>query len=576
MDDYLKLKTAHCKNCYKCIRNCPVKSIRFENHHAQIITDECILCGNCFVICPQKAKEIRNDADVADSLIKSGAKVYASIAPSFAANYINEKTMRGYSLAAMAAALKQLGFAGIEETAIGAAIVKRQYDEMVNSAKQEVIISSCCHSVNQLIQKYYPEVLPFLAHVISPMQAHCMDMKRRYEDSKAVFIGPCISKKAEAETYTGFADCVLTFDELSQWLAKNNILLKETGEEKNGYGLTRLFPVAGGILQSMAKSNRAYTYICVDGIENCIAAIEDIARGNLKKCFVEMSACAGSCTGGPVMNRERGGREERKNSPVRSYIAISAYAGEQDFATEIYPPEILNKKIDPLRKRKSHLGENAILEVLRKTGKTTPEQELNCGTCGYNTCREKALAVIEGKANLFMCLPYLIERAESFSDDIIKNTPNGIIVLNEMMEVQQINAAACKILNITPSHILGDQVVRILDPAFFIDAVREEKNTYNKRVYLPDYEKYVEETILYDKNYHIIICIMRNVTEETRRKESQDEFNRKAIEITDRVIEKQMLAVQEIASLLGETTAETKVALTKLKESILHEDGAHG
>jgi uncharacterized Fe-S cluster-containing protein len=515
-------------------------------------------------VCPQKAKEIRSDVGKAESLIQSGEKVYASLAPSFAANYLDEKTGQAYSPAAMEQALKKLGFAGAEETAIGAAIVQRRYDEMVNSAEQDVIISSCCHSINQLIRKYYPEALPSVAKVISPMQAHCMDIKRRYKDAKTVFIGPCISKKAEAEIYGGFADCVLTFDELSHWLAKNNVRLEEAEEKSSGPGLARFFPVAGGILKSMRKANPDYTYISVDGIENCIAAIADIAGGKLKKCFVEMSACAGSCTGGPVM--------DKRLTPVRNCIAISNYAKDCSFDTEKYSGEKLEKKITALRKPHIYLGDTAILEVLRKIGKTKPEQELNCGTCGYNTCRDKARAVLEGKANLFMCLPYLIEKAESFSDDIIKNTPNGIIVLNEMMEVQQINAAACKMLNITPSHILGDQVVRILDPAPFLDAVEEEKNTYNKKVYLPDYEKHIEETVLYDRNFHIIICIMRDVTEETRRVKSREDFTRQAIEITDKVIEKQMLAVQEIASLLGETTAETKIALTKLKESIIQEE----
>jgi uncharacterized Fe-S cluster-containing protein len=311
----------------------------------------------------------------------------------------------------------------------------------------------------------------------------------------------------------------------------------------------------------------------VDGIDNCIAAIEDIAGGCLKKCFIEMSLCAGSCTGGPVMDRGGLRPEERRPAPVKDYLIISGFAGAGDFKTGTYSAEALRKKIDSLRKRRVHLGENAVLEVLRKIGKTKPEQELNCGTCGYNTCRDKAKAVLEGKADLFMCLPYLVEKTESFSDDIIRHTPNAIIVLNENLEVQQINEAACKLLNIAAANILGDQVVRILDPVPFVEVCREEKNSYNKRVYLADYRKYVDQTILYDKNYRIIICIMRDVTEEANRKESRESFNRGTMEIADKVIEKQMRTVQEIASLLGETTAETKIALTKLKESLNDDTG---
>jgi transcriptional regulator with PAS, ATPase and Fis domain len=277
-----------------------------------------------------------------------------------------------------------------------------------------------------------------------------------------------------------------------------------------------------------------------------------------------MSACAGSCLGGPVMAASM-------PTPVRDYIAVTRYAGKQDFQTASYSTKELNKKFVSLSPRRITMGAGAIEEVLRKLGKTKPEHELNCGSCGYNTCRDKARAVLEGKATLTMCLPYLKERAESFSDNIITNTPNGIIVLNETLEVQQINAAACRLFNLNPQDILGDQVVRVLDPQPFIEVCRRGKNIYNQRVYLADYEKYIDQTIIYDKSYHIIIVIMRDVTGETARKSVKEEFNRKTIEITDRVIEKQMRAVQEIASLLGETTAETKVALTKLKESLSNE-----
>jgi iron only hydrogenase large subunit-like protein/uncharacterized Fe-S cluster-containing protein len=564
MSEYMTLKTADCKTCYKCIRNCPVKSIKFANSQAHIIADECILCGHCFVSCPQNAKEIRSDTAAAEALIQSGAPVYVSLAPSFIANY------GGITITQMEAALKQLGFAGVEETALGATMVKRQYDALVNKAEQKVILSTCCHTVNLLIQKYYPEALSYTAAVLSPMQAHCMDLKRRYSGAKTVFIGPCISKKAEAEVYAGTVDCALTFGELEDWLKKKNVSLetKIGGTQKDNVPagdantLARFFPTTGGILKTMAKANPRYTYLAVDGIDNCIKAIEDVMRGDLSDCFIEMSACAGSCIGGPAMSKVR-------ENPVRGYIAVSTSAGANDFAAYDYSSETMGKKFPSLKIRKVHLGADAITEVLHKMGKTKPEHELNCGCCGYNTCRDKAQAVLEGKANIEMCLPWLTEKAESFSDDIIKNTPNGIIVLNENFEVQQINAAACKLMkNITPADILGDQVVRILDPMPFINAVQKERNSYNQRVYLADYEKHVDQSVIYDKSYHIIIGIMRDVTEETVQKKAKEDFNRRTMEITDKVIEKQMRAVQEIASLLGETTAETKIALTKLKESL--------
>jgi iron only hydrogenase large subunit-like protein/uncharacterized Fe-S cluster-containing protein len=546
-----------------------VKSIRFEDSHAHTVASDCILCGNCFVVCPQLAKDIRDDLGEVQSLIEGEAPVYASLAPSFTANY------GGMDITAMEKVLKQLGFAGAEETAVGATIVKRQYDTMLQNETQDVIISSCCHSVNLLIQKYYPAALPMLAPVLSPMLAHGMDIKRRHPDSRTVFIGPCIAKKNETEKYPGSVDRALTFRELSRWLGQENISLNKEcqgqakmgmpqGGENSRCGLTRVFPTAGGILRTMVKGNSRYTYFFVDGIDNCIRSLEDLIREKPGKCFIEMSACTGSCLGGPVMER-------KEHTPVRDYIAVWRYAGEKDFETAPYSTEELNKKFTSLSTRRVHLGAGAIEEVLRKLGKTKPEHELNCGSCGYNTCRDKAQAVLEGKATLTMCLPYLKERAESFSDNIIANTPNGIIVLNETLEVQQINAAACRLLNISPQNILGDQVIRILDPVSFVTAVQDEKNSYNKRIYLADYEKYVDETIIYDRNYHIVICIMRDVTGEMVQKAVKDESNRNTIEITDKVIEKQMRVVQEIASLLGEATAETKVALAKLKESLANE-----
>jgi iron only hydrogenase large subunit-like protein/uncharacterized Fe-S cluster-containing protein len=558
MVEYLKLKKSNCKNCYKCIRNCPVKSIRFSENQAEIIANDCILCGHCFLICPQNAKEIRNDVGLAKELLRGKDPVYASVAPSFVANFDN------VTILSLEKALKQLGFAGVEETAVGATMVKKKYEEIVASGKLDVIISTSCHTVNLLAQRYYPEVIPFLAQVVTPMQAHAKDIKRRYPDAKTVFIGPCISKKAEAEGSGGDVNCVLTYEELSEWLSEEKIAL-EYIEDKNSESRARMFPTAGGILHTMKTDHPDYSYVSIDGIERCIQAMQDIRNGNLRKCFIEMSACEGSCTGGPAMNKNH-------RAPVRDFISVDQYAGKDDFVLPADTLQALNKNFPCLAPRKVHFSDAAIDEVLRSIGKTLPEHELNCGSCGYNTCREKAQAVLEGKANLTMCLPYLKEKAETFSDTIVKNMPNAIVVVNEKYEVQLINQAACRLMRIqTPNEIMGDQVVRILDPLPFMTAHQGRESIVGKRVYLAEYRKYVEQTVVYDKNYHIIICFMRDVTEETKQTEKKYEFSRNTIEITDKVIEKQMRVVQEIASLLGETTAETKVALTKLKESLQDE-----
>ena len=558
MPNCLTLKKTNCKNCYKCIRNCPVKAIRFSGNQAHIIGNECILCGQCFVVCPQNAKEIVNETEKVKVLLQTGEPVYASIAPSFAANY------SGVGIAAMEKALKALGFAGAEETAIGATMVKNEYERILNEENRDILISSCCHSINLLIQKYFPSTLCYLADVVSPMQAHCNDIKRRFPNAHTVFIGPCVSKKDEAEHYKGIVDAVLTFEELTNWLEAENIVLeKETDDNNNSRA--RFFPTTGGILKTMAQDNPKYTYIALDGVENCMNALRDIESGKIHNCFIEMSACVGSCIGGPVM-------EKYRQSPVKDYIAISDYAGKNDFPVEQPDFISMRKNFLHIERKLQPPSESEIYAILRQMGKFKPSDELNCGTCGYNTCREKAIAIYHGKAEIDMCLPFLKDKAESFSDTIARSTPNGIIVLNENLEVQQINAAARRIMNIrAASDVLGEQVIRILDPGVFTEVLRTGRGVYNQRIYLAEYKKYVEQTTVFDTESRSLVCIMRDVSDEEKEREKKENISKQTIEVADKVVDKQMRIVQEIASLLGETAAETKIALAKLKESINNE-----
>ena len=555
MANCLTLKKSNCKNCYKCIRNCPVKAIRFSGNQAHIIGNECILCGHCFVVCPQNAKQIVDGTEKARVLIQTGDPVVVSLAPSFVANY------DGVGFAAMRRALMKLGFHDVEETAIGATIVKNEYERMIREEERDIIISSCCHSVNLLIQKYFPAELAYLADVMSPMQAHCAEIKKRLPHAKTVFIGPCVAKKDEAEYYEGIVDAVLTFEELTNWLKAEGIEIEQE-MDACPESRARFFPTTGGILKTMAQDAPGYAYMAIDGVENCIAALRDIEQGKIHKCFIEMSACVGSCVGGPVM-------EKYHRSPVQDYMAVAGFAGERDF--EVAQPQAmsLKKNFTYIEHKLAMPSENEIMTVLRQMGKFKPADELNCGSCGYNSCREKAIAIIQGKAEISMCLPFLKDKAESFSDTIVKNTPNGLIVLNENLEVQQINTAARKIMNIrSESDVLGEGVVRILDPTVFINVKNTGRSIRDERVYLAEYKKYVEQTVVYDQESRMLVGIMRDVTDEEAARVKKEKISRQTLEAADQVVEKQMRVVQEIASLLGETTAETMITLTKLKESI--------
>ncbi|MBP3665744.1 MAG: PAS domain-containing protein [Clostridia bacterium] len=556
MANCLTLKKSNCKNCYKCIRHCPVKSIRFSGNQAHIIGNECILCGHCFVVCPQNAKEIVDGTEKARVLLQSGDPVVVSLAPSFIANY------EGVGIESMRRALKKLGFFDVEETAIGATIVKNEYERMLKEEDRDIIITSCCHSVNLLIQKYFPASLEYLADVMSPMQAHCADIKKRMPGAKTVFIGPCVAKKDEAEHYEGLVDAVLTFEELTNWLKAEGIALEKELDD-TPESRARFFPTTGGILKTMAQNAPGYTYLALDGVENCIAALKDIESGRIHKCFIEMSACVGSCIGGPVMEKYH------STAPIKDYVTIAAYAGEKDFDVAQPAPMALKKTFTMIEHKLATPSESEIMSVLRQMGKFKPSDELNCGSCGYNSCREKAIAIIQGKAESSMCLPFLKDKAESFSDTIVKNTPNGLIVLNENLEAQQVNKAARKIMNIrSESDVLGEPVVRILDPSVFVQVKNSGRTVRDQRVYLAEYKRYVEQTVMYDQDSRLLVGIMRDITDEEAEREKKARINRQTVEVANTVVEKQMRIVQEIASLLGETAAETKIALTKLKESI--------
>ena len=552
MKEILRLKPSNCKNCYKCIRHCPVKAIRFSAGQAHVVGDECILCGQCFAVCPQNAKQISSDLEKARVLLMS-APVYASIAPSFAAAF------PGIGISALTEAMMQLGFKGVEETAIGATIVKNEYERILREEKPDVMVSSCCTSINLLMRRHYPDTLFALAPVVSPLQAHCMEIKRQHPEAKTVFIGPCIAKKFEAEE-GDLIDAVLSFEELSAWLRQENIPLTPQPDQTEG-GKTRLFPTTGGILNSMEKLPD-YTYLAVDSIEKCSEVLEEIRAGSLHRCFIELSACPGSCANGPLLG-------EHLSTPAQNTTRVLRYATDGDFPVEQPASERCSRTFSTLQRTARPPLEMQITDVLARLGKTSPEDELNCGSCGYNTCREKAAAVIQGKAELSMCLPYMMKRAEGFSDTVVANSPNGILVLNDDLEVQKINPEACRLLRIrNEKDVLGDHVNRLMEPDAFQKVRGKRKPLENERTYLTEYECFVDRTILYNSDCHLYICILRDVTDEMSQQEKKMEMRMQAVEIADDVAKKQLKIVQDIASLLGETAADTLIAINRLKETI--------
>ena len=553
---YLDFKDAKCKDCFKCLRECPVKAIRYENHQAKIIEQRCILCGRCTLVCPQNAKQVHSETDSVLALLSSDKKVVASLAPSFVSSFDTQ------DFGVMREALLSLGFADVEETAIGAKAVTEEYRRLLETGEFKNFITSACPAVNRMIRIYYPNALKYLAPVPSPMVAHARMLKKRDPEASVVFIGPCIAKKREAAE-SGIIDGVLTFEELKTVFEQKNIRLCEIEANRaaDGGGLkARYYPIPRGIIKSFDSLPEGYEYVAVDGVERVSEALREM--DSLTGLFLEMNCCEHACIGGPCALPGKGG-SIKSNENVRRYAAkgqgeTALPAADIDL-TEKHPRIILDDFVP---------SETDIRAVLAKTGKNSPADELNCGACGYSTCREKAIAVLNGYADIEMCLPYMRSRAESMSNEIIQNTPNGIVLMADDFRILDINARAMKLLGITEHDVKGMLAFECFDAEEFIAAATKGRNLSKKRVYVQRTKKYIELSIVLLQEHKVLFGAMKDITESVEYDEKLNAVKMKTLATTDEVIKKQMRVAQEIASLLGETTAETKVALSKLKETL--------
>ncbi len=563
----IQFKEANCKNCYKCIRSCPVKAITFKNEQARIIEEDCMLCGNCLKACPQNAKTVKSDIDIVKGFVNKKVKVYASLAPSFITAFDHDSSKSIF------AALRKLGFTHIEETAIGAAAVSKQYEKLMSEKKMKNIITTACPSINFLIEKYYPELIDQMAPVVSPMIAHAKMLRETYgQRIKVVFIGPCLAKKDECNDFQneGAVDAVLTFEELSSWMASEGIDCKDdfTEDIKAAKDMTaRIYPVPGGILKTIDNKYKAnYKCISIDGVERCMKVLDSIKQNGIENYFIEMNSCQDGCIGGPCMNDTNAGflvARERLIEFVRK--CPGGMNQLADMGTKI---DFSKKFIDRTKKHKEP-SSASIQAILNSIGKFTKDKELNCGACGYSTCKEKAIAVYTGKAQLYMCLPYMRERAESISNLIINTTPNAIFALDNELQIQEINTAAREKFHLTSDDLIGENIYTLLPCEDFINVFDSHVSVYDTKYYYDKFDMTVEQSIIFISEQNIIIVIIKDITEEERYRLQMHQVQTENVEIAQKVIEKQMRVAQEIASLLGETTAETKVALTKLKKSIM-------
>ena len=526
--------------------------------------ERCIGCGKCLMVCPKNVKQVQSELHKVREYLRQEEKVVVSVAPSFAALWGEESEK-------LPGVLKELGFFAVEETVVGAELVTRVYETYARMPGDQCYITSCCPTVNAMIQKHFSEVVPFLIPVVSPVACHSKLMKQKYgKESKVVFLGPCLSKKIEAIEEDSL-DAVLTFDEFCAWLKEVQIDIRK--QPVMPFEATqvsqRLYPVVGGVTATIDKKCIPRKIIQVDGVEECMELMPYIIAGAFKHTLLEMHGCRHSCISGAGMPQDGVNIYERK-ARIEKYVE----KGKLEVADEHYMRISVNlhKEFRNLKKELKVPSEAEIETILNSIGKETPLDELNCGSCGYKTCRDKAIAVYNGLAEPNMCLPFMRQKAETLTNVIFEATPNMIIMVNEALEVIEINPAAKRFFNVTREGSLHLPIAALLDTEIFEEVKCHKKNILNQKSVLIKAESTVIQSVIWSEYHQIMLWVANDITYDEVQAKKLQHMKIEAIDMAQQVINKQMTVAQEIASLLGETTAETKVTLTKLKKLIQEEE----
>ncbi len=572
---YINVRRANCRNCYKCLKNCIVKSIKYADEKVEIIEDGCILCGLCITKCPQRAKSANNDIEPIRKYIKDKDTITAaSLDPSYVSAF-------GSSADAIAPALKAMGFDIVEESAIGASCVSEEYLNLIKEGGRENIISSACPTVNMYIQKYYPELIDWLAPVMSPALAHGKAIKEEHgENVKVIHITPCLSRIKECAE-SPYVDGVITYDALMKQFYEEGITLSDYAEGKDGFdkkaGYSCIYPIVDGIVYDLQKKHGkddgtecidGYDMLSVSGVSSVKKMLDEMKKGNIKNAFIEASACSGGCVSGPFMPLMR-------SSVYRARLAVKKYA---DKAQETSRTSInglrAEYRAEPVKEDMP--SEEEIRAILARIGKYSRAQELNCGSCGYATCREKAIAVYQNKTELYLCMPYMTDINQAMSNVTLSLTPNYIIAVDSDMHIKEFNVAAQKLFGISRAKALNKKLSELIDTSDFENVINTRANIYDKKVSYPEMGIITEQTIVYAEERNMAIAIIKDVTQEHEDRKALYTRKKESVSMAQKVIDKQMVVAQQIASLLGETTAETKVTLNKLKNLIDAEEMNNG
>ncbi|MCE5281757.1 MAG: PAS domain S-box protein [Deltaproteobacteria bacterium] len=568
-DPIIVTNPALCHDCYRCVRNCNVKAIRVKDGQAQIVPELCIACGTCVRVCPQKAKEVRSAKQDVQRAIAEGKRVVASVAPSAPACF----DIQDFSQ--MEAALKALGFYAAEETAIGAEIVALAHREYIEkNPGSRPLITSACPVVVNLVEQYFPDLIGHLAPIVSPMIAHGRLLLKKYgPDAFIVFIGPCIAKKQEIleEPLQDAIHAAMTFHGLQDWLREKGIgwAAPREAAPPQAPEKARLFPIEGGLVGT-ARMNTDILgkgMVVASGLDACEEALYDIRTGALQTDLVELLACKGGCVNGPRMVDEIGGVSLARQR-------ILEFHSRRQPGLQIPRSEWpnLERTLEDRKVPVPEFSEEQLREVLHRVNKYTPDDELNCGACGYSSCREKAVATLRGMAEVTMCIPYMRRRSESLRQVVMDVAPDSILIVDDSLAIQDMSPSmerlfGCKLQEMAGKPLADlfpalDDFVRVRDTGLpVIGQVRRLKEDIT-----------VEQTIVRVEKQGLLVAILRDITEREKEREKFDVLREETLERTREVVGKQMRVAHEIAQLLGETTAESKMIVANLA-ALLKEEG---